>query len=32
MLHTFYVLFCLGLLGWVYRNEVRLIDPRKLIK
>jgi O-antigen/teichoic acid export membrane protein len=32
ILHSFYMLFCLGILGWVYRNEVKLIDPRKLIK
>lgn len=29
LLHSFYVLFCLALLAWVYRNEVKLIDPRK---
>jgi O-antigen/teichoic acid export membrane protein len=32
ILHTFYLIACLSLLSWVYRNEVKLIDPFKLIR
>ena len=32
LLHSFYILFCLALLGWVYRNEIKLIDPWRIVK
>jgi O-antigen/teichoic acid export membrane protein len=30
--HTLYLVSCVGLLFWVYRQEVRLIEPRNFIK
>ncbi|SKC57021.1 lipopolysaccharide biosynthesis protein [Ohtaekwangia koreensis] len=30
--HLIYLVSCLGLLYWVYRQEVKLIDPRNFIK
>jgi O-antigen/teichoic acid export membrane protein len=32
ILHLFYTLCCVVLLTWVYRNEVRLLNPFKLIR
>jgi O-antigen/teichoic acid export membrane protein len=32
LLHAFYLLACLLMLWWVYRNDVRLIDPRNIIR
>jgi O-antigen/teichoic acid export membrane protein len=32
LLHTFYLLACLAMLWWVYRNDIKLIDPRTIIK
>jgi archaellum biogenesis protein FlaJ (TadC family) len=30
--HAAYMIICIALLGWVYRNEIRLIDLKNLIK
>ncbi len=30
--HLFYLLSCLVLLGWVYRNEIKLIDPFHILR
>ena len=32
LIHALYLLICLALLGWVYRNEIRMIDPLKLLR
>jgi O-antigen/teichoic acid export membrane protein len=32
ILHLFYTLCCAILLAWVYRNEIRLLNPFKLIR
>lgn len=32
LLHSFYLLACFAMLWWVYRNDIKLIDPRRLIK
>jgi O-antigen/teichoic acid export membrane protein len=32
ILHLFYTLCCTILLAWVYRNEIRLLNPFKLIR
>lgn len=31
ILHTFYTMVCAGLLWWVYRNEIGLINPMKAL-
>jgi O-antigen/teichoic acid export membrane protein len=32
VLHSFYLLACLMMLWWIYRNDIKLIDPRKIIR
>ncbi|MEO5603889.1 MAG: oligosaccharide flippase family protein, partial [Cyclobacteriaceae bacterium] len=32
VIHSFYVLTCVTLLWWVYRNEIKLIDPFNLLR
>lgn len=32
LLHLFYLLTCLVLLGWVYRHEIKLIDPFNILR
>jgi O-antigen/teichoic acid export membrane protein len=32
ILHGFYLLACLAILWWVYRNDIKLIDPRRIIR
>jgi O-antigen/teichoic acid export membrane protein len=32
LLHSFYLLACLVMLFWIYRNDVKLIDPTKIIR
>ncbi|HYC86188.1 MAG TPA: polysaccharide biosynthesis C-terminal domain-containing protein, partial [Chryseosolibacter sp.] len=32
LLHLFYVVVCGGLLWWVYRHEIRLVDPFNLVR
>jgi O-antigen/teichoic acid export membrane protein len=31
-LHAFYLIACVLMLWWVYRNDVKLIDPRNIIR
>lgn len=31
-LHTFYLVACLAMLWWIYRNDIKLINPSRLIK
>jgi hypothetical protein len=31
-LHVFYLMACLFVLWWVYRNELKLLDPFKMIR
>ena len=32
LVHSFYVLGCLMLLGWVYRHEIKLINPFNILR
>lgn len=32
MIHLFYLFTCVVLLGWVYRNEIKLIDPFNILR
>jgi O-antigen/teichoic acid export membrane protein len=32
LIHITYLLMCLGLLGWIYRNEIRLIKPLDILR
>lgn len=32
MIHLFYVLVCVVLLGWIYRKEIKLIDPFNILR
>jgi O-antigen/teichoic acid export membrane protein len=32
LLHSFYLVACIAMLWWVYRNDIKLIDPSKLIR
>jgi O-antigen/teichoic acid export membrane protein len=32
LLHSFYLVACVGMLWWIYRNDLKLINPAKLIR
>lgn len=32
LLHLFYLLACITILGWVYRNEIKLINPFNILR